>query len=349
MSKQSSLVLITGASGYVGSHVAQYALASGYSVRLVVRKAKLEKVRDFYPKDDDKIDIVTIEDVASGDFTEILKGVDALIHVASPLSGREEPAGMMRSAVDGTLNVVRQAAAAGVKRIVVTASLAALKSPGTDFYKGEVINANDWNDATAEQVLDGSHASNIFWIYGAVKTLAEQQLWKFADEHPEIDVTTISPPMIYGPILPETKIADKEALFTYSTIGKAFYKNMLPEDGSSTKLKPVQDAFPLTVDVRDVAKAHVLALTAPPTSQVGRKRMLVAGEPFLWKDAVEHLLAVRPELRERLPDPSEARKLGTSTMDVTRTREVLGLDSYIDWRKTVEDSVDSLLSIEQSW
>lgn len=43
---------------------------------------------------------------------------------------------------------------------------------------------------TPEQVLDGSHDSSIFWIYAAVKTIAEQQLWKFADEHPEIDVTT---------------------------------------------------------------------------------------------------------------------------------------------------------------
>ncbi len=107
--------------------------------------------------------------------------------------------------------------------------------------------------------------------------------------------------------------------------------------------------MPLTVDVRDVAKAHVLALTAPPTSQVGRKRLLVAGEGFLWKDAVDHLRAVRPELRERLPDPSEAKKLEASTMDVSRTREVLGLDKYMDWRKTVEDSVDSFLSIERSW
>lgn len=155
--------------------------------------------------------------------------------------------------------------------------------------------------------------------------------------------------MIYGPILPGTKVEDRASLFGYSTVGKAFYKNLLPENGPETKLKAVQDAFPLTVDVRDVAKAHVLALAAPPTSQVGRKRLLVAGPPFLWKDAVEHLQEVRPELRDRLPDPSDARKLSTSIMDVTRTREVLGLDTYIDWRKTVEDTVNSLMSIEKSW
>ena len=48
----------------------------------------------------------------------------------------------------------------------------------------------DWNDVTVEQVLDGSRDSDPIWIYGAVKTIAEQQLWKFADEHPEIDITT---------------------------------------------------------------------------------------------------------------------------------------------------------------
>jgi len=129
-----------------------------------------------------------------------------------------------------------------------------------------------------------------------------------------------------------TKIDDKPSLSDYSSIGRTFYKNILPEHGSAVKLKAVQDAMPLTVDVRDVAKAHVLALTAPPTSQVGRKRLLVAGEGFLWKDAVDHLRAVRPELRERLPDPSEAKKLEASIMDVSRTREVLGLDILIGER-----------------
>jgi len=157
--------------------------------------------------------------------------------------------------------------------------------------------------------------------------------------------------MIYGPVLPGIKFADRASLTEYSSIGYSFFRNILPDTGSAAKLKPVQDAIPLTVDVRDVAKAHVLALTAPLSSKVGRKRLLVTGEGFLWKDAVEHLLAVRPELRGRLPDPSEARKVleEASTMDVSRAREVLGLDEYIDWRKTVEDSVDSLLGIEGGW
>ncbi|KLO12866.1 NAD(P)-binding protein [Schizopora paradoxa] len=348
MSSQLPLVLITGASGFVGSHVARNALDSGYSIRLVARKAKVEHMRDFCLQSDN-VDIVTIEDVASGDFSEALKGVGAVIHVASPLAGREAPEGMLKSAVDGTLNVVRQAAAAGIKRIVVTASLFALKSMQSDFHKGEVITPDDWNDVTVEQVLDGSRDSNPIWIYGAVKTIAEQALWKFADEHPEIDITTILPPLIYGPVLPGVKFKDRAALLGHSTIGGAFYENILPENGPQTKLKAIQDTIPLTVDVRDVAKAHILALTAPPTSRVGRKRLLIAGEAFLWKDAVEHLLDVRPELRERLPNPSEARKLVTTTMDVARAREVLGLDSYVDWRKTVEDSVDSLLTVEQSW
>jgi len=132
---------ITGASGYVGSHVAQYALTSGYPARLVARKGKIDQLRDFY-NNNERVDVVPIDDIASGDFTYALKGVGAVIHVAAPLSGRENPKGMLNSAVNGTLNVVRQAAAAGVKRIVVTASLAALKSVRADFYSGELITAN---------------------------------------------------------------------------------------------------------------------------------------------------------------------------------------------------------------
>lgn len=48
----------------------------------------------------------------------------------------------------------------------------------------------DWNPATTEQVLSGKHNKNPLWLHGAVKSLAEQEIWKFADEHPELDVTT---------------------------------------------------------------------------------------------------------------------------------------------------------------
>jgi len=210
--------------------------------------------------------------------------------------------------------------------------------------------SSDWNEVTKEQVLDGTHgADDAMWVYAASKAVAERELWKFADAHPEVDITTILPSAVYGPIAPGIKLT-KEGLANYSTAGW-LYEAVLPPVGQPAKLKPVQDTVPITVDVRDVAKAHVLALSA--SEVIGHdkhKRLLVAGETFLFKEAVEHLASVRPELRGRLPDASEAKSLlaEVNTMDTSRTQEVLGI-TFIDWRKTVEDSVQSYLEIEKSW
>ena len=158
---------------------------------------------------------------------------------------------------------------------------------------------------------------------------------------------SVKPPFIYGPFVKGTKIP-KGRLETYSTAG-AFYRNLFPVGGSAIRLKPIQESAPLTVDVRDVAKAHVIALTSPPSSEVGRKRLIIAGRGFFWKEAVDHLRVVRSGLKDRLPDPSEAQFLDVVTLDVSRAREVLGLTEYVDWKKTVEDCADSLLEIEASW
>ena len=143
----------------------------------------------------------------------------------------------------------------------------------------------------------------------------------------------------------------KGALAAYSSAG-AIYSALLPPDGHATKIPDKQWPYPITVDVRDVAQAHVLALTAPLSSEpgVGRKRLLVVGAYFTWKDAVLHLYAARPELKNRLPDVSEAKgsdELTIARSDVSKAAEILGLKEYIDWRKTVEDSIDSFLEIEK--
>ena len=105
-----------------------------------------------------------------------------------------------------------------------------------------------------------------------------------------------------------------------------------------------------TVDVRDLGKAHVLALTAPPTTVLGkRKRLIVAGKGFFWADAVERIAETRPELTSRLSDISDVVKLPVKKIDPSLAAEVLGLTEYIDWKKSVDDMVTSILSVEESW
>ncbi len=131
-----------------------------------------------------------------------------------------------------------------------------------------------------------------------------------------------------------------------------FYANVFPKGGSSVDIVSQFDTVPFTlfsVDVRDVAKAHVLALSAPLEKEVGRKRLIVAGKPIPWLDAVEHLRATRPELAERLPNTTNAVKRPFASVDVGRAARVLELTEYIDWKKTVDDTADSLLAVEKEW
>lgn len=341
MASNLPLVLITGATGFVGAHILQEALAAGYPVRATARSAK---VQDLYKVYDGKVDVVAVDDIVNGDYTEALKGVGAIIHVAAPLYNKADAAGMIEGTVEGSQNILRQAAKHGVAKFVLTSSWVT----SIDYDRPEVIfsdyryTVDDWNPATREETLSGKH--DLAYAYCASKTIAERELWKFADVHPEIDITTINPPYIYGPIPAKTRLT-KADLSEYSTI-RFFYDAVLSPKGSATKLVTPQSIPPVTCDVRDVALAHVRALSAPSTKDVGRKRILVAGPPLTWKGAVEHIAAVRPELKSRLPEISDAKDTKIASVDVSMAKELLGLATYIDWKKTLEDMVDSIVAVE---
>lgn len=149
---------------------------------------------------------------------------------------------------------------------------------------------------------------------------------------------------MYGPFAPGTEIA-KGDTGGFST-NAVFLKFLL----SNEKLAPIQtQAAPRTIDVRDVAKAHILALKAPPTSEVGQKRILIGGPMFWWKDAVELLYETRPAYRDRLSDASEATDHAATSIDNSRAREALGLTEFIDWKDTVQDTADALIEVLKAW
>lgn len=97
-----------------------------------------------------------------------------------------------QSAVEGTMNIIRQAAAAGVKRLVITGSVSSMfqNDMSERFYRDIVITHEDWNTATVEEAVSGKHDHEPYWIYWASKTAADRAVWEFASEHPEIDITT---------------------------------------------------------------------------------------------------------------------------------------------------------------
>lgn len=147
-------------------------------------------------------------------------------------------------------------------------------------------------------------------MYATSKTLAEKAIWEWADAHPHVEVTTctvvschwlclaltlifpVCPPLIFGPLTEPFYLLPSPD-FKAITTNLLIFNLIIPHG-----------AFPFNsfqVDVRDVAKAHVLALKSPPTSLVGRKRIIFASPHGVsWKSALQYIGEQRPDLRAGL-------------------------------------------------
>ncbi len=239
-------VLVTGASGFIARQVAAELRSHGYRVRGTARR------------DVDGVDELVRADLAAdAGWAEAVDGCDYVMHVASPFpvgvpSSEDE---LIRPAVDGTLRVLRAAASAGVRRVVLTSSIAAIVSGHRD---AVVRNESDWSD------LERSPA------YAKSKTLAERAAWDFAQES-GIELVAVNPGMVLGPLLsPEV-----------NTSVDVVRRLLAREVPGSPKM-----GFAL-VDVRDVAVGHRLAMETPIAAG---QRYVLAGD-FVWMREIAAVLA----------------------------------------------------------
>ncbi|KAJ7575156.1 hypothetical protein C8J56DRAFT_460543 [Mycena floridula] len=336
----SQLILVTGATGFVGSHLITQLFASGYRVRAAARTAKVEQVRAAYAKYGQDFEVVEIADIATDQFPEALKGVHGVIHAASPSPHKADIDEMINGAIEGVLNILRQGEKAGIQRFIVTSSIATVLHPKSSFTD------KDWNPVTREDALREGR----FMGYRASKALSEKALWEFADSHSNVDVTTFNPPFIYGPFTKEYHLPtpDPSAIGTNMQL----YRLLSPTG-----------PFPMSapyMDIRDLAKAHVLALKSPLSSEtsIGRKRLIIGSVyPFEYASALALIKEKRPQLAERLTqtdvpvqDKNKAYSL-TVPFDVQRIEDVLGFkrEDYTSVEDTLLDTIDSLLAVEKTW
>lgn len=161
-----------------------------------------------------------------------------------------------------------------------------------------------------------------------------------------INTTIVNPPFLYGRYViqpgdgPDTRGSNN---IIYQLIAR---ESTLPPPSTV-----------LYCNVRDAARAHLLALELPklaPNANVRDKRFLVAApthESTSWPGMVQRLAARRPDLKHRLPKLDNApTPPGTlSTNDSTRAREVLGLTEYVGWEETVDETIAALLQLEEKW
>ncbi|THU95299.1 NAD(P)-binding protein [Dendrothele bispora CBS 962.96] len=330
------IVLITGGTGFLGSHIISQLLAQGsYTVRAVARSAN--KLKSIFPNASvDQLQVIEIPTLTS-DFTDALKNVTAVVHAASPI--KDEGKQILEGAYYGTIHIVNQAIAAGVKKIVITGTFASLLDG--DFKAGfgtKLITEKSFGNFTIEEV--DLENPNVMAIYHAAKTLADKKVWEIAHQHTGVDITVLLPPAILGPYVPNFPINSRDSLGTNDFV----YSLIVNGTDSYSQVIPVGHM----IDVRDAARAHLLALSTGriPGSD---KRFIISARSFTWKEFADLYRKERPELKDRLPreDVKQGFEQTSAPLDVDFANDALGMGEYIDWKETALAALDATLILER--
>ncbi len=320
-------VLVTGASGFIAKHIVKDLLEAGHQVRASVRSDKRQaEIAALFPEAGSNLEFVRLDLTADEGWSDALAGVDVLMHTASPFPGEQpdDPQELIRPAVDGTMRALKAAKAAGVERVILTSSVAAVyKDPSASSTAS--LDEHNWTDPNASNVT----------AYEASKTLAERAAWDFVADNPEMKLTTVNPGGVLGPALDANYGTSLELL-----------ERVL--DGTDPMVPNLTFSF---VDVRDVAKIHVAAMDRPES--IGERYIAVAGMMSM-PEAAKMLAAEFPDRKiatRVAPDwlikfmarfmpvlKSLADSLGrTSTVDGSKAAKEFGFD-YIPVRQATLDA-----------
>ena len=190
-------VLVTGASGYIALHVVAQLLAAGHAVRGTVRsldrEAELRQALGV-AAGAQQLSFVVADLTSDAGWEAAVAGCELVVHTASPvpMTKPKHEDELVLPAREGALRLLRAASAAGVRRVVLTSSVAAV-SAGGQRQDGRAYTEADWSD------LDGDIDA-----YSKSKTLAERAAWDYVrglpDDRP-MELVAINPSLVLGPNL----------------------------------------------------------------------------------------------------------------------------------------------------
>lgn len=267
--------LVTGGTGYIAGEVIEQLLDRGWSVRTTVRNAaKSEsRLRSRWPQAGERLKVVQANLLEDDGWAEANAGCDAVAHVASPfpLGVPKDKDELVIPAREGTLRALRFANNAGIKRFVQTSSAAAIAygQPGKQHF-----DYTDWTDL-----------SRGVPPYIESKTVAERAArdWVATNAH-DMVFCSINPVAVFGPVHDDDLSTSVEIV-----------KKML--DGSIPMIPNIGISV---TDVRDVAKAHVLAIEAPAETVRGER--FPTSERFMWASEMAEVVRRRvPEYAKKVP------------------------------------------------
>ncbi len=266
-------VLVTGGSGFIGSHALLQLLEAGHQVRTTVRSMSREgQVRGLLKtggiEPDDRLSFVAADLGEDGGWKEAAEGCEYVLHIASPFPASlpKHEDDLIVPARDGALRVMRAARNAGVRRVVLTSSFAAV-GYGHD-PRDQPFDETSWTDLEGRAVTP----------YVKSKTLAERAAWDFVNsEGGGLELSVVNPVGVFGPVLGPD----------YSTSITLIQRLM---DGGMPGCPRLWFGV---VDVRDVVDLHLRAMKHPAAK--GQRFLAVSGESM---SILEMAMALRARLGE---------------------------------------------------
>ncbi|WP_340374376.1 NAD-dependent epimerase/dehydratase family protein [Streptomyces sp. SS7] len=337
-------VLVTGGSGFVAAHLVRQLLERGHRVRTTVRDtantaklAPLRALRDAHPG---RLDLFEADLLREGSFDEPAKGCSVVFHVASPFLMPEKIKDGQRDVVDPALHGTRNVVAAveraeTVERLVFTSTVGAIFGDYAD------VDRMDGRVLTEKYVNTTSTVENNPYHYA--KTVAEQAAWDAEAAQSRWRMVSLNPGLILGPSL--TPASDSGSLFLLDELFKGYFFYGAP-DFSFT-----------TVDVRDVAAAHVAAAEHPDA----HGRYILAAEEMTSFHQMARLLRGHHPRDLRLPRTAlphwPVRILGPAFgLSQDYIRGHLGIRFRVDNRRSTEELgltyrpiEETLLDHHRSW
>lgn len=264
------VVLVTGAAGFIGSHVVERLLLQGHQVRATARNTESASfLKTFTVGKGSSLEIVKMDLLDAESVDAAVAGCTEIIHCAAVLMVgiNEVQSDLIDPSVQGTMNVCKAIEKSGtVRTIVHTSSVAAIRS---SFYtNGHVFTADDWCEDASAQINP----------YGFAKAEGERVVRRFVDKMEEKvrpRLMTIHPSLVFGPIHHKRHLNGSMAYMKH-------FKGKLPF---------VLNSHLNFVDVRDVADAHIAALTKGPNG----KRIIVHTRGMWMKEIGMELRRLRPK------------------------------------------------------
>jgi len=338
-----SPVVVTGASGYIGSWIVRLLLEAGHTVHATVRNpdkpAGLEHLHALSDRHPGRLRLFRADLLDDGSFDEAMAGAQLVMHTASPflLSGVTDPQQeLVRPALEGTRNVLDSVNRTdSVRRVVLTSSVVAIYGDARELLDvpGRVFTDDHWNTTSSVD-----HQP-----YPYSKTVAEREAWRYQQEQDRWDLVTIHPGLVLGPSL--TTASESASLSTM----KQF------TDGTLLAGAPALTVG--VVDVRDVAEAHLRAGYTPEAHgryivNAGSMTLLEIGKtlrakfgplyPFPWTTAPKAVIkAIAPlaGLTRKYVDLNIGYPL---EFDNSRSRDELGL-TYRPTSETVTEHFQQMI------